>query len=69
MLPHDLVLEGGILPREDLVEGGPKHRDRLVSMLDGGRSSVCHSSGSTGSWASFRARNLCSDSRSTSSVT
>jgi hypothetical protein len=30
---------------------------------------VCQSSGSDDFWASVRARNLCSDSRSTSSVT
>src|SRR5512132_1297661 len=37
MVPHDLILKSGILPREDLVEGGPKDGNRAPAAVDCGR--------------------------------
>src|SRR5512147_129101 len=36
MVPHDLILKSGILPREDLVEGGPKDCNRAPAAVDCG---------------------------------
>lgn len=41
MIPHDLILEGGILAREDLVERSSEHGNGPPAAVDCGRMGGC----------------------------